>query len=284
LESIERLRKIAIDIRRQIIKMIYSAHGGHMGGSLSSVDILVALYFHAMNYDPADPSNPLRDRFILSKGHSVEGLYAVLARAGFFPESRLSEYGSFGGMLYGHPTLKVPGVEIPSGSLGHGLSIGVGMALAAKRDATPNRTFVLMGDGEQAEGSVWEAAMAAGHYGLDNLVAVIDANRLQISGPVEDVMDSFPLGAKYESFGWSVREVDGHDLGELTKTFDEVPWVLGKPNLVLAHTIKGRGPSFMENDASWHHKTPSQDEYGRALAELEAEASALASSTEGEEK
>jgi transketolase len=284
LESIERLRKIAIDIRRQIIKMIYSAHGGHIGGSLSSVDILVALYFHAMNYDSANPSDLLRDRFILSKGHSVEGLYAVLARAGFFPEAQLSEYGSFGGMLYGHPTLKVPGVEIPSGSLGHGLSVGVGMALAAKRDSAVNRVFVLMGDGEQAEGSVWEAAMAAGHYKLDNLVAVIDANRLQISGPVKQVMDSSPLGAKYESFGWSVREVDGHDLGELTEAFDKVPWTKDKPSLVLAHTIKGRGSSFMENDASWHHKTPSQDEYRLALAELEAEASALAREAEGEGK
>ena len=284
MESIEDLRKIAIDIRRQIIKMIYAAHGGHIGGSLSSVDILVALYFHTMRCDPSNPADPARDHFILSKGHSVEGLYAVLARAGFFPEAQLSEYGSFGGMLYGHPTLKVPGVEIPSGSLGHGLSVGVGMALAAKRDATPNRTFVLMGDGEQAEGSVWEAAMAAGHYRLDNLTAIIDANRLQISGSVNDVMDSSPLGTKYESFGWSVREVDGHDLGELTEAFDAIPWAPGKPNLILAHTIKGRGSSFLENDASWHHKTPSQDEFRRALAELEAEASALGSSAEGEGK
>jgi len=170
LESIESLRRTSIDIRRLVIKMIYSARQGHTGGSLSSVDILVALYFHAMRYDAASPADPGRDRFILSKGHSVEGLYAILARAGFFPEARLSEYGSFGTTLFGHPTLRVPGVEIPSGSLGHGLSVGAGMALAAKRDASPFRVFVLMGDGEQAEGSVWEAAMAAAHYGLDNLV------------------------------------------------------------------------------------------------------------------
>lgn len=274
MESIESLRRTSIDIRRQVIKMIYSARQGHTGGSLSSVDILVALYFHAMRYNAANPADPGRDRFILSKGHSVEGLYAILARAGFFPESKLLEYGSFGTMLFGHPTLKVPGVEIPSGSLGHGLSVGTGMALAAKRDASPFRVFVLMGDGEQAEGSVWEAAMAAAHYGLDNLVAIVDNNKLQISGPVERVMDSAPLKAKYESFGWEVREVDGHDFAELAAAFDAVPWKSGKPNMIIAHTIKGRGFSFMENNASWHHKTPSQDEYRRALLELEREAAA----------
>jgi transketolase len=234
-----------------------------------------------MNYDASTPDDPKRDRFILSKGHSVEGLYAVLARAGFFPEAVLAGYGSFGGMLYGHPTLKVPGVEIPSGSLGHGLSVGTGMALAAKRDGVPFRTFVLMGDGEQAEGSVWEAAMAAAHYSLDNLVAIIDRNKLQISGPVERVMNSAPLKAKYESFGWAVREVDGHDLAELTTTFDAAPWEKGKPNMVIAHTIKGRGLSFMENDASWHHKTPSQDEYRQALEELEQEAFGIPADDEG---
>lgn len=248
--------------------MIYSSRMGHMGGSLSSVDILVALYFHAMNYDPALPGDPGRDRFILSKGHSVEGFYAVLARAGFFPQARLAEYGAFGGMFYGHPTLKVPGVEIPSGSLGHGLSVAVGMALAAKRDGSPFRVFVLMGDGEQAEGSVWEAAMAASHYGLDNLVAVIDNNKLQISGPVENVMNSSSLKAKYESFGWAVREADGHDFAELTGALDAAPWRAGKPNLLLAHTIKGRGVSFMENDASWHHRTPTKEEYAKAMEEL----------------
>ncbi|HEY9053192.1 MAG TPA: transketolase [Rectinemataceae bacterium] len=281
MDSIENLRRIALDIRRRVITMIYSARMGHMGGSLSSVDILVALYFYAMKYDPKKPDDPGRDRFILSKGHSVEGFYAVLARAGFFPESVLGEYGSFGTMLYGHPTLKVPGVEVPSGSLGHGLSVGAGMALAAKRSGSPSRVFVLMGDGEQAEGSVWEAAMAAGHYGLDKLTAIIDANRLQISGEVGEVMDSSPLAEKYRSFGWSVREVDGHDFEELTRAFDEIPWEPGKPSLLIARTIKGRGPSFMENNAAWHHKTPSQEEYFRALRELEAEAALLPGSMEG---
>lgn len=263
--------------------MIYTAGSGHAGGSLSSVDILVSLYFHAMRYDPTNPAAPSRDRFILSKGHSVEGFYAVLARAGFFPESKLAEYGHFGGMLYGHPTLKVPGVEIPSGSLGHGLSVGVGMALAAKRDGLPYRAFVLMGDGEQAEGSVWEAAMAAANYKLDNLVAIIDNNKLQISGPVERVMNSAPLRAKYESFGWEVREVDGHDLSELCEAFDAAPWRAGKPNMILAHTVKGKGFSFMENNAAWHHKTPSKDEYRMAMEELEEEVEKIGRAGEGGE-
>jgi len=252
--------------------MIYRAKMGHMGGSMSSVDILVALYFHAMKYDAANPADPGRDRFILSKGHSVEGLYAVLAKAGFFPEERLAEYGAFDSILYGHPTLKVPGVEIPSGSLGHGLAVGTGMALAAKRDGSAFRTFVLMGDGEQAEGSVWEAAMAAAHFGLDNLVGIIDNNGLQIAGRIEKVMNSFSLRDKYESFGWSVREVDGHDLGALAEAFDAVPWEPGKPNLLIAHTVKGRGASFMEDEAAWHHRTPTSAEYELAMAELDAAA------------
>lgn len=271
MESIARLRQISIEIRRQIVTMIYSARMGHMGGSLSSVDILVALYFHVMRYNPANPADPTRDRFVLSKGHSVECLYAILAKAGFFHESKLKEYGSFGTILYGHPTRKVPGVEIPSGSLGHGLSVGVGMALAAKRGGLSNRVFVLMGDGEQAEGSVWEAAMAAGHYHLDNLTAIIDANRLQISGPVTKVMNSSPLGPKYEAFGWSVKEVDGHNMERLVQVLDALPWEQGRPNLLIARTIKGRGLSFMENDASWHHKTPSKNEYLDALRQLDLE-------------
>lgn len=268
-DECESLRAIAADIRKHIITMIYSAGMGHMGGSLSSVEILVALYFHVMRYDPAHPAAPDRDRFILSKGHSVEGLYAILARAGYFPESVLSTYGTFGGILYGHPTLKVPGVEIPSGSLGHGLSVAAGMALAGKRDRSCWRVFVLMGDGEQAEGSVWEAAMAASHHGLDNLVAIVDCNGLQISGPVESVMNTSPLGDKYRSFGWEVREIDGHDLNSLTHALDATPWIQGKPSMILAKTVKGRGASFMENVAAWHHRTPTREEYEQAICELE---------------
>jgi transketolase len=269
LASIETLARISVDIRKKLINMIFKAKGGHIGGSLSSVDILTSLFFHVMHYDPANPADPARDRFILSKGHSVEGYYCVLATAGFFPEARLAEYGSFGTMLYGHPTLKVPGVEIPSGSLGHGLPVGVGMALAAQRDGLSHRVFVLMGDGEQGEGSVWEGAMAAAHYQLDHLVGILDNNNLQISGEVDKVMRTASLAEKYASFGWAVREVDGHDLAALNAALESAPWEPGRPSLVLAHTIKGRGASFMENKAGWHHKTPTQEELALAMDELE---------------
>jgi transketolase len=269
LDVVESLSRIAIAVRKRVLTMIFSAGAGHIGGSLSSVDILVSLYFHAMKYDPARPDDPDRDRFILSKGHSVESFYAVLARAGYFPEARLAEYGSFGTMFYGHPTRKVPGVEIPSGSLGHGLSIAVGMALAAKRDRSARRVFVLMGDGEQAEGSVWEAAIAAAHYGLDNLVAVIDCNGLQISGAVDSVMRTSPLAEKYRSFGWAVEEANGHDFAELNEAFDRSPWTAGSPSLLVARTVKGRGSSFMENDPAWHHRTPSPEEFKKAMDEFE---------------
>jgi transketolase len=223
-----------------------------------------------MRYDVANFADfAKRDSFILSKGHSVEGYYCVLAKAGFFPEAKLAEYGSFGTMLYGHPTQKVPGIELPSGSLGHGLAVAVGMALAAKRDGLERRVFVLMGDGEQAEGSVWEAAMAASNFELDNLVAIIDNNNLQISGPVDSVMRSSPLGEKYASFGWAVREADGHDLSALNAAFDEAPWKPGKPNMLIAKTIKGYGASFMENKAVWHHKTPTKEELDQAMLELD---------------
>jgi transketolase len=269
LASVDTLSRISIDIRKKLVQMVFAAKGGHIGGSLSSVDILTSLFFHVMKYDPSNPADPSRDRFILSKGHSVEGYYCALAIAGFFPEARLDEYGSFGTMLFGHPTLKVPGVEIPSGSLGHGLAVGVGMALAAKRDGAGTRVFVLMGDGEQAEGSIWEAAMAASNYRLDNLVAVVDNNNLQISGPVDSVMRSSSLEEKYASFGWSVRNIDGHDFGELNAAFDEAPWEPGKPSMAIARTIKGRGASFMENNAAWHHKTPTKEEFEHAIDELD---------------
>jgi transketolase len=270
LKSCDELSRISINIRKRLIQIIFAAKGGHIGGSLSSVDILVSLYFHAMQYDVANFADfTKRDSFILSKGHSVEGYYCVLAKAGFFPEAKLAEYGSFGTMLYGHPTPKVPGIELPSGSLGHGLAVGVGMALAAKRDGLRRRIFVLMGDGEQAEGSVWEAAMAASNFELDNLVAIIDNNNLQISGPVDSVMRSSPLGAKYESFGWAVREADGHDMSALNAAFDEAPWEKGKPSMLIAKTIKGYGASFMENKAAWHHKTPTKEELDQAMLELD---------------
>jgi transketolase len=269
LDSIETLTRVSTDIRKQLIRMIFAAKGGHIGGSLSCADILASLFFHVMKFDPAHPDDPARDRFILSKGHSVESYYCTLALAGFFPPARLEEYGTFGTMLFGHPTLKVPGVEIPSGSLGHGLAVGVGMALAAKRDGKKNKVFVLMGDGEQAEGSVWEAAMAAAHYQLDNLVAIIDNNNLQISGPVDKVMKTSSLAEKYAAFGWSTRPVDGHDFHDLNAAFDSCPWEPEKPSILVARTIKGRGASFMENDAAWHHKTPTREQLEEAMDQLD---------------
>ncbi len=265
------LERKALEIRKQLLTMIYGAGGGHTGGSLSSVDILVSLFFHAMRYDAANAEDPARDRFILSKGHSVEGFYCVLARAGFLAVEELATYGKFGSRLYGHPTMKVPGVEVPTGALGHGLSVGVGMAIAGKRDRAAYRVYVLMGDGEQAEGSVWEAAMAASHYRLDNLVGIIDYNKLQISGNVDTVMRISSLRDRWESFGWHIEEVNGNSVGELTALFDRVPIELQRPTLVIANTVKGKGVSFMENNASWHHHVPTEKELERALNELDAQ-------------
>ena len=263
------LQRTATEIRKRLLQAIFQAGGGHTGGSLSSVDILVSLYFHALRYNPQHPDDPARDRFILSKGHSVEGFYCVLARAGYFPESELDTYGKFGSRLYGHPTMKVPGVEIPSGALGHGLSVGVGMAIAGKRDNASYHVFVLMGDGEQAEGSVWEAAMSAAHYRLDNLVGIIDYNGLQISGNVDEVMRLSSLKDRWTSFGWEVVEVDGNDLAALTGIFDSITHTGGRPTLVLAHTTKGKGVSFIENKASWHHHVPTKEQFEVAMAELD---------------
>jgi transketolase len=268
--SLKELRRLSITLRKEVLDIIYGAGGGHTGGSLSSLDILIALYFHTLKCNPGNPDWPERDRFVLSKGHSVEGFYCVLAEAGYFPKEELSTYGKFNSRLYGHPTMKVPGVEIPTGALGHGLSAAVGMAIAGKRRGFSYKVFVLMGDGEQAEGSVWEAAMAASHYRLDNLIAVIDYNKLQISGDVDRVMRISPLRARWASFGWAVHETSGNDLKALIELFDILPDKADVPHLVIAHTVKGKGVSFMENDASWHHRLPSRDEYEKAQSELSA--------------
>jgi transketolase len=228
----------------------------------------VALYFEVMNIDPQNPEMQGRDRFIMSKGHSVESYHAVLSKRGFFSEEILDSYGDFNSILAGHPTRKVPGIEVNSGALGHGLSVGVGMSLAAKRSGSPCRIYVLMGDGEHGEGSIMEAAAAAGHYHLDNLVAIIDRNGLQISGKTEEVLAIENLEAKYLACGWSVRSCDGHDLKELTSMLTRTPFEKGKPSFLIAHTIKGKGISFMENKANWHHKVPSQEQLQQAMEEL----------------
>ena len=262
------LEQIAIEVRKKLLQNIVKAGGGHTGGSMSSVDILVALYFDVMNIDPDNPAMKGRDRFIMSKGHSVESYHAVLSKRGFFSEEVLDSYGDFNSILAGHPTRKVPGIEVNSGALGHGLSVGVGMALAAKRSGTGYRAFVLMGDGEHGEGSIMEAAAAAGHYHLDNLVAIIDRNGLQISGKTEDVMSIENLEAKYLACGWSVRSCKGHDMDELTSALRDAPFDKGKPSLLIAHTIKGKGVSFMEDNAVWHHKVPSPEQLQQAMEEL----------------
>jgi transketolase len=268
MEEIKRLKKEAIAIRKKTLEIIFSASGGHTGGALSSVDILVALYFKVMKIDSLHPEEPDRDRFIMSKGHSVESYFSVLARKGFFPVALLETYGKYNSVLSGHPTRKVPGIELNSGALGHGLSVGAGMALAAKREGRDYLTFVLMGDGEQGEGSIMEAAGAAGHYHLDNLIAIIDRNQLQISGPTEEIMSIEDLGKKYEACGWEVVETDGHNMKVLIDVLSNVPIRIGKPTCVIAHTIKGKGVSFIENNKSWHHKVPSAQQLNDATKEL----------------
>jgi len=262
------LKRMATLVRREVLEMIYNAGSGHTGGSLSSIDILVALYFGVMRHHPKDPEWPGRDRFILSKGHSVEGYYCVLAEAGYFSKTELASYGKFASRLYGHPTMNLPGIEIPTGALGHGLSAGVGMAIAGKRARAAYRVYVLMGDGEQAEGSIWEAAMAASHYRLDNLIAIIDNNGLQISGEVDRVMRISPLRERWTSFGWAVHEAEGNDVGSLVELLGHLPDRPSFPHLIIANTIKGKGVSFIENNPSWHHRVPSREEYEAAQSEL----------------
>lgn len=245
--------------RADAITMIHRANTGHTGGSLSVLDILSVLYYDVMNVRPENQHDGNRDRFLLSKGHSVEGYLAILADLGFFPREELRTYSQAGSRLIGHPTNKLPGIEMCTGALGHGLAIGVGMAIAAKRLNRPYRTFVVMGDGEQAEGSVWEAAMAAANYQLDNLFAVIDRNGLQISGPTEDVMALENFKAKWEAFGWEVTEADGHDIQGLLDYFHSRKNDK-KPHCLICRTIKAKGLPFAENRKDWHHKVPSQEQ------------------------
>lgn len=271
MKDIVYLQDKARQIRRDLVTMIYEAKAGHIGGSLSSTDIMTVLYYSIMKTDPQNPKWEDRDRFILSKGHSVEAYYCILADKGFFPKEKLKTFCSFGTTLIGHPNNKNAGVEMNTGALGHGLPVAVGMALAGKMDKKAYRVFTLMGDGEQAEGSVWEAAMAGAHYKLDNLIAIIDRNKLQISGSTEDVMSLEPLEDKWTSFGWNVVSVDGNSVEELQEVLEAAPGVPGKPTLIMAYTTKGKGISFMENVAKWHHGVPSNEQYKQALRELGGE-------------
>lgn len=259
----------AVHLRKKTLEAIYEAGAGHTGGGLSCLDILNVLYNRILNVSPEKFSNPNRDRYVQSKGHSVEALYAVLADRGFFPEADLKTICHYKSHFVGHPTRHIPGIEMNTGALGHGLPICIGMALAGKMDGAKYRVFTLLGDGELAEGSNWEAALAAAHYKLDNLTAIIDHNTLQISGHTRDVMSNEPLDEKWRAFGWAVKIVNGHDYAALTEVLSK-PAEIGKPTCVIANTIKGRGVSFMENVAKWHHGVPSDAELKQALAELDA--------------
>lgn len=262
-------------LRQDVLNMIYKAKTGHIGGDFSVLNIILTLYNKHMNVSPEKVNDPDRDRFILSKGHSVEAYYAVLADKGFFPKKDLETFSQFGSNYIGHPYNKINGIEMNSGSLGHGLSVGVGMAIAAKMDKRDYRTYVVMGDGELAEGSVWEGAMAGGHYKLDNLCAVIDRNGLQISGTTEYVMSHEDLAARWAAFNWNVIEVEnGCDLDELDAAFEAAKNCKGKPSVIIAKTTKGYGVSFMENLPVWHHKVPTEEEYNLAMNELKAKEAA----------
>lgn len=267
--KIAELELKSIHYRRAILTCIARAGAGHTGGSLSCVDILNVLYNAVLRVDPAHPTWPDRDRYVHSKGHAVETLYVILADKGYYPAAMLETMEKAGSHWVGHPTRKVPGVEHNTGALGHGLSAAVGMALAARKDGRPYRVFVLLGDGELTEGSVWEASMSASFYQLDNLVAIVDRNTLQITGRTEEVMALEPLAERFAAFGYAVRTVPGHDIAALLEVFSQVPFAPGKPSLILAQTVKGKGVSFMEDAVEWHHRVPTDAELQVALAELD---------------
>jgi transketolase len=258
----------AVHLRKTLLKVIVNAGAGHTGGGLSCLDILNVLYNRVLKVSPQTFGDPKRDRYVQSKGHSVEALYAVLADRGFFPEAGLDTICHYKSHFVGHPTRHIPGIEMNTGALGHGLPICIGMALAAKMDGEPFRVFTLLGDGELAEGSNWEAALAAAHYKLDNLVAILDHNTLQITGHTRDVMSNEPIDEKFRAFGWTVRTINGHDYTALTKALTDAPEP-GKPTFVIANTVKGKGVSFMENVAKWHHGVPNEAELQQALNELD---------------
>lgn len=265
------LKQIANRVRVEVVKSIYGAGSGHLGGSLSAAEILTALYFEKMRINPEEPSWEGRDRFILSKGHAGPVLYATLAMRGYFPVQELDTLRKMGSRLSGHPAcFKTPGIEMTSGSLGQGLSVGLGMRLAGRAKKEDYRVFVLLGDGELQEGQNWEAAMAAAHFKIDNLIAIIDYNRVQLDGTIDEIMEVEPLADKWTSFGWNVLQMEGHDLNEILPTLDQaITLSQSGPVVIIARTNKGKGVSFMENKAEWHGKVPTEEEFRQALAELE---------------
>ena len=267
--DISELKEIARKIRVDIIKMTHAAGSGHPGGSLSAAEIFAVLYFNIMNHRPEEPEWEHRDVFILSKGHCCPGLYSAMARSGYFPVEELMTLRKLGSRLQGHPHMgTLPGLEASTGSLGQGLSIAIGCALGIKLNKKNSRVYCLMGDGEQEEGQIWEAAMSATHYKVDNLIGIVDRNRLQIDGFTKDVMNSSPLEDKWKSFGWHVITVDGHDIPALIRAFEEAKTIKDKPTVIIADTIKGKGVSFMENVAIWHGQAPNDEEMKKALNDL----------------
>ena len=266
----KQLKLIAEQNRKRLVEVVYRAKAGHIGGDLSCLNVMTALYFDVMRgLDPSNPKAPERDRFVLSKGHCVEALYVTLEAKGFISPEMLDTLGQFGSVLSGHPTIEVPGIEVCSGALGHGLSIGIGMALAAKMDQKDYRTYVLMGDGEQGEGSIYEAAMAASKYHLDNLVAIIDRNHLQISGDTEDVMPIDSIRDRWTAFGWEVTELNGDEMEDIITAFSRIDYHNGHPHLFVSKTTKGKGVSFMEGIAKWHHGVLNEQQCQDAVAEIE---------------
>jgi transketolase len=267
---IHNLEFLAALCRRKVVKMIEAGRAGHMGGALSCIDILTALYFHTMNVDPKDPKMPGRDRFILSAGHKCMAQYAVLAQRGFFDEAILDTYGSLNTKVPGHPDMhKLPGIEANTGALGHGLSIGLGMALGLRMDGIKARVYVVMGDGELTEGSNWEAVMAAAHHKADNLVLFVDHNGLQISGKTRDIMNMDPPEDRFSAFGWGAAEINGNDIKEIISALGRIPFIPGKPSVIIAHTIKSKGIHFAEENAKYHYWKPSEEELTRAIKELD---------------
>lgn len=272
--TINEMNKKAAKLRLKILDIVYNAKGGHIGGDMSSIDTFVSLYYGFLNINVNNQNDPKRDKFILSKGHCVEAYYSVLNDLGFISDEELATYCKFKSNLIGHPSNKVPGIEFNTGALGHGLSVGTGMAIGAKKCGFDSRICVLMGDGELAEGSVWEAAMAASHYKLDNLVAIIDRNGLQISGSTEKVMSQEDLEKRWTAFGFNTVVVDGHDIGAILDALNTR--VKGKPTAIIAKTVKGKGVSFMENQPAWHHKVPTAEQYEQAKKELNQKLEAIA--------
>ena len=270
------LMKMANEVRKGAITAVHSAKSGHPGGSLSAADIYTYLYFEEMNVDPKDPKKADRDRFVLSKGHTAPGYYAILANKGFFPVEDLTTLRKVGSYLQGHPDMKhIPGVDMSSGSLGQGISAAVGMAISAKLNDASYRVYTLLGDGEIQEGQVWEAAMLAGHRKLDNLVVIVDNNNLQIDGTVEEVNSPYPIDKKFEAFNFHVINIDGHDFDAIDAAFKEAREIKGQPTAIIAKTVKGKGVSFMENQVSWHGSAPNDEQYAVAMADLEKVGEAL---------